>query len=97
MQHSVLARFDFAGIDPDGSSRVDKNYSSGGVRFAGNLRIFLVHRPAQFGYPVVEEVVGLGLEGVRSDCDDRVGKFSVLVAIVQFATPISRVACTSEL
>ena len=36
---------------------------------------------------MVEEVIGLGLQGVCSDCDDRVGEFSVLIAIVEFANP----------
>ena len=36
---------------------------------------------------MVQEVVGLGLQGVRADRDDRVGEFGVLVAIVEFANP----------
>ena len=45
VQHLVLAGFDLAGIHRYGSSRVHKNYSRGGMRFARKLRILLVHRP----------------------------------------------------
>ena len=86
VQHLVLARFDLAGIHRYRSSRVDENDSRRRMRFAGKLRFLLVHRSAaQVRHPVVEEVIGLGFERVCSDRDDRVGEFSVLVAIVEFA------------
>ena len=58
------------------------------MRFAAQLGILLVERRAlKVRNPMVEEVVGLGLERIRSDCDNRIGEFGVLVTIVEFAYP----------
>ena len=50
------------------------------------LGFLLVHRgAAQIRNPVVEEIVGLRLQRIGADRDDRVGKLGVLIAIVEFA------------
>ena len=52
----------------------------------GSCAFFLsIDTPRRIRHPMVQEVVGLGLQGVRSDRHDRVGEFSVLVAIVELA------------
>ena len=56
------------------------------MRLVGKLRLLLVERgSAKVRNPVIEEVVGLGLERIVADRNERVGEFGVLVAIVQFA------------
>ena len=65
-----------------------KMIRAGGCASPGSCAFFLSSRgAAQIRDPVVQEVVGLGLKRVRSDRDDRVGEFSVLIAIVEFANP----------
>ena len=59
---------------------------AGRMRLARQLRLLLVERgAAQVRDPVVQEVVGLGLERVGADREDRVGELGVLVAVVELA------------
>ena len=53
--------------------------------FGHQLLLLVERRSLKVRNPVVEEVVGLGLERIGADRDDRVGEFGVLVAIVEFA------------
>ena len=86
VQDIVLARLDLAGVDRDGAARVDDHDSRGRMRLARQLGFLLRRRgAAQVRDPVVQEVVGLGLERVGADGDDRVGQLGVFVAVVQLA------------
>ena len=74
MQHVVLAGLDLAGVDRHGAPRVDDDDPAGGVRLVRQLLLLLVQRGApQVRDPVVEEIVGLGLERIGADGEDRVG------------------------
>ena len=86
MQHAVLARLRLAGIDRDRAARIDDDDAALLVRLAGELLVLLVdRRAAKVRHPVVQEIVGLGLERVRADGEDRVRELGVLVAIVELA------------
>ena len=86
MQHVVLARLDFAGVHRDGAARIDENDARGGVLLVRHELLLLVERRSlKIRDPVVEEIIGLGLERIGADRDDGVGEFGVLVAIVEFA------------
>ena len=86
MHDVVLAGLDFAGIDRDRAARVDDDDARLLERLGSELGLLLVHRrAAQVRNPVVEEIVGLGLERVGADRDDGVGELGILVAVVEFA------------
>ena len=86
MHHVVLAGLDLAGIDRHGAARIDDDDAAAVDRLGAELGLLLVHRrAAQVRDPVVEEIVGLGLERVGADRDDGVGELGVLVAVVEFA------------
>ena len=82
----VLARLDLAGVDRHRPARIDDDDPRLGVRLAGELLVLLrERRAAEVRHPVVQEVVGLGLERVAADGEDRVGELGVLVAVVELA------------
>ena len=86
MQDVVLAGLDFACIDRDRAARVDDHDTRRRMRLVRQFRFLLGRRrAAQVRYPVVQEVVGLGLERVGADGHDRVGELGVFVAVVQLA------------
>ena len=86
MQHAVLAGLGFAGVDRDRAARIDDDDAALLVRLVRQLRLLLVDRgAAQVRHPVVQEIVGLRLERVGADGEDRVGELGVLVAIVELA------------
>ena len=70
MQHVIGAGHLLAGVGGDRAARVDDDHA-GAVPHAR--------------HHVVEEQVGLGLEGIGADQEDRVGERVVLVAVVQLA------------
>ena len=82
-----LPASDLAGIDRDGAARIDDDDagSRSTARRANCCLLLVERRAAQVRHPVVEEVVGLGLERVGADRNDRVGELGVLVAVVEFA------------
>jgi hypothetical protein len=78
MEHVVLAGRHLAGIDRDRAARIDHDDARRRMGLAGPLLLLLRQRlAAQVGQPVIEEVVGLGLERVGADRDDRVGELRV--------------------
>ena len=86
MHDVFLAGFRLGRIDRHGAARIDEDDARVRVRLVRKLRLLLVERgPAKVRDPVIEEVVGLGFERIVADRDERVGKFGVLVAVVQFA------------
>ena len=86
VQDVVLAGLDLAGVDRDRAARVDDHDSRGRMRLARQLGFLLRRRrAAQVRDPVVQEVVGLGLERVGADGHDRVGELGVFVAVVELA------------
>ena len=86
MHHAVLAGFDLAGIDRHRAARIDDDDAALLDRLRAELGFLLVHRgSAQIRNPVIEEVIGLGFERIGADGNDGVGKFGILVAIVEFA------------
>jgi hypothetical protein len=86
MQHVVRSCLHLAGVDADGAARVDEDDSRGRVLLVGQFLILEPHRgAAQVRDPVVEEVVGLGLERVGADDEDGVGDLRVLVAVVELS------------
>jgi hypothetical protein len=86
MHHAILAGFDFAGIDGDGSPRVHNDNAAllDGLRSELG-RLFVRGGAAQVGHPVIQEVVGLGFERIGADGNNRVGEFGVFIAVVQLA------------
>ena len=86
VQHVLLAGRDLAGVDGHGAPRVDDDDARGGMRLVGQLLLLLGRGlPGKVRDPVVEEVVGLGLERVGADRHDGVGELGVLVAVVELA------------
>jgi hypothetical protein len=56
------------------------------MRLVWHELVFLIERRSlNIRDPVIEKIVGLRLERIGADGDDRVGEFGVLVAIVEFA------------
>jgi hypothetical protein len=88
VQHVVGAGRGLAGVDRHSPARIGDDDPGGGMRLARQLFLLLGYRLAgQVRDPVVEEVVGLGLERVGADRHDGVGEFGVLVAVVELAHP----------
>ena len=80
VQHTLLAQLRLAGVDGHRPPRVDDHDPARRMRLLRHLGLLLVHRDAaHVRDPVVEEVVGLGLEGVGADGDDGVRELGILV------------------
>jgi hypothetical protein len=83
VHHAVLASLNFAGIHSYGSTRINDDHSHRIVRLVSQLGLFLVERSAtEVRDPVVQEIVGLSLQGIGPNCDYRVGQLGVLIAVV---------------
>ncbi len=86
VQHILAARLGLAGIHRHGPARIDDHDPRRGMRLVRQLLALLGQRAAaQVGHPVIEEVVGLGLQGVGAAGDDGVAELGVLIAVVQLA------------
>ena len=86
MHDAILAGFNLAGVHRHGAARIDDDDAALLDRLRAELGLLLVHRgPAQIRNPVIEEIIGLGFQRVGADGDDGVGKFGVLVTVVELA------------
>ena len=86
VQHVPRARLGFGGVHGHGAAWVHHDEATGRVRLAGQqLALFVQTGAAQVGHPVVQEVVGLRLQGVGADDEEGVRESGVVVAVVQLA------------
>ena len=96
MHYAIFTRFNLAGVDRHGATRINEDDPRCGVRLVRELVLLFVARSAaQVRDPVIEKVIGLRLERVCTDRNDCVGKFGIFVAIVQLSD--THIACRVNL
>jgi hypothetical protein len=86
VQDAVPAQLHLGGVNGDGAARINHDHATGRVRLVRHLGLLLFEGDAaHVRDPVIEEIVGLGLQRVRADRDDCIGELRVLVAVVELA------------